>query len=342
VIAASPTAAAVEPSTVRIAPRYARYAWGVLAFTLLVILWGAFVRATGSGAGCGSHWPLCNGVVVPRAPALATVIEFAHRVTSGLALLIIVGLAIGAWRTYPGGHAVRLGAALSAVFIVTEALIGAGLVLFEYVARDASVARGYWVGGHLINTFLLVAALTLTAWWASGGAPLRMRGNGPLAAMLAAALIGVLVLGVSGAVTALGDTLFPVATLAEGKALTFSPTAHVFVRLRIWHPALAVVVGAGLVGVVIGAARARPDAAVRRFGVAVVALYAMQLLLGMANVWFLAPVAMQLAHLLMSDLIWIALLLLAANALASSSWQGAERDSALLLETHRPARITTP
>ena len=322
-IAASPTADAADPSAARIAPGFARYAWGVLAFTLMVILWGAFVRATGSGAGCGSHWPLCNGVVVPRAPALATVIEFAHRLTSGLALLVIVGLVIGAWRNYPRGHVVRIGAVLSAVFIVTEALIGAGLVLFEYVARDASVARGYWVAGHLINTFLLVAALTLTAWWATGGAPLRMRGNERLVALLAATLTGVLVLGVSGAVTALGDTLFPVTTLAEGKALTFSPTAHVFVRLRIWHPALALLVGAGLVAVVLAIRRARGGIAAHRLGIAVLALYGAQLVLGIANVWLLAPIAVQLAHLLASDLIWITLVLLAAVALAQPSWRRA-------------------
>ncbi len=318
-IAASPTAAAAEPATARLAPGFARYAWAVLAFTLIVILWGAFVRATGSGAGCGSHWPLCNGEMVPRAPAVATIIELAHRLTSGLALLAIVGLVIGAWRNYPRHHVVRGAAALSALFIVTEALIGAGLVLFEYVAHDASIARGYWVGGHLINTFLLVAALTLTAWWASGGATLQVRGNARLAALLAAALAGVLVLGVSGAVTALGDTLFRVTTLAEGKALTFSPTAHVFVRLRIWHPALALLVGVGLAAVVMAALRQRPRIAVRRFGIAVLGLYGAQLLLGFANVWLLAPVALQLVHLLVSDLIWIALLLLAATALAPPS-----------------------
>jgi len=295
-------------------PRYASYAWGVLAFNLLVILWGAFVRASGSGAGCGSHWPLCNGVIVPRAPAIATLIEFGHRVTSGLALLLIVGLVLGAWRGYPRGHVVRLGAALSGAFIVSEALIGAGLVLLEHVATDTSAARGYWVGGHLTNTFLLVAALTLTAWWAAGGRPLRLRGHGMLGALLGVALAAVLVLGVSGAITALGDTLFPVATLAEGKALTFSDTAHVFVRLRVWHPTLAVAVGLWLGVTALVALRAHPAA--RRWAVALAGLYGLQLGLGVLNVWLLAPIGVQLAHLLLSDLIWIALILLAATALA--------------------------
>jgi heme A synthase len=225
---------------------------------------------------------------------------------------------VGAWRRYPPGHVVRLGAALSGLFIVSEALIGAGLVLLEHVAGDASIGRAYWVGGHLINTFLLVAALALTSWWASGGAPPQLRGQGRLGVVLAAALTAVLVVGVSGAVTALGDTLFPVSTFAEGKALTFSSTAHVFVRLRVWHPALAVAVGLVLAVAAWSALRRRPLVVVRRLAAALAVFYAAQLVLGVANVWLLAPIGLQIAHLLLSDLIWIALILLAASALGEA------------------------
>ncbi len=299
------------------ASAYARYAWAVVGFNLLVILWGAFVRATGSGAGCGNHWPLCNGEIVPRAPALHTLIEFGHRTSSGLALLLVVGLVIGAWRAYPRGHPVRLGAALSGVFIVSEALIGAGLVLFEHVAGDTSLARGYWVAGHLTNTFLLLAALALTAWWAGGAAPVRLRGQGRLALALLGASAAVLLVGVSGAITALGDTLFPVATLAQGKALTFSDSAHVFVRLRIWHPALAIAVGIAVGLAALYAVRRRPLPIARRLAMTVVILWAAQLGLGAINVYLLAPVSVQLVHLLLSDLIWIAWVLLGAAALGA-------------------------
>ncbi len=283
----------------------------------MVILWGAFVRASGSGAGCGSHWPLCNGVVVPRAPALATLIEFGHRLSSGVALLLVVALVVGAWRTYPRGHLVRRGATFSGLFIVTEALIGAGLVLLELVADNASVARGFWVAGHLLNTFLLVAALTLTAWWASGGTAPRLRGQGALPALFGLTLAGVLVLGISGAVTALGDTLFPAATLAEAKAMTFSDTAHIFVRLRIWHPTLAIAVALCVAAVSATAAAARPQPVVRLLALSVVGIYILQLAVGALNVWLLAPVALQIVHLLLSDLLWIVLLVLASSALAA-------------------------
>jgi heme A synthase len=299
---------------------FARYAWGVLAYNLLVILWGAFVRATGSGAGCGNHWPLCNGELAPRAPALETLIEFSHRVSSGVALLLTAGLLVWALRRYHKGHVVRTGAALSMLFLLVEAFIGAGLVLFEYVAANASLARAYWMAGHLINTFFLLASLTLTAWWAMGGAPLRLRGQGPVALALGFACLGMLILGASGGITALGDTL----VLTAGITPAESAVVALLVDLRIYHPLLALAVGA-LVGLAAWAAMTkRPGAATRRFGRWAVALFAVQLLLGALNVALKAPVWMQLSHLLVADLIWIALILLSAAALGRAPQPDAE------------------
>src|SRR5947209_11898521 len=165
---------------VRKSSRFAAFAWGVVAYNLTVILWGAYVRASGSGAGCGNHWPLCNGEVIPRAERIQTLIEFIHRVTSGLTVILILTLAIWAFLTFPKKHPARKGAALSLIFIVTEALIGAGLVLFELVAQNASLARAMFISVHLVNTFLLLAFLTLTAWWASGFEPPRVKGQGAI------------------------------------------------------------------------------------------------------------------------------------------------------------------
>jgi len=55
---------------------FAKAAWGVLAYSILVILWGAYVRISFSGDGCGDHWPLCHGEVIPTAPSVKTLIEF--------------------------------------------------------------------------------------------------------------------------------------------------------------------------------------------------------------------------------------------------------------------------
>src|SRR5215211_8697058 len=155
--------------------RFATYAWLVTALTLAVILWGAFVRASRSGDGCGAHWPLCNGSVVPDASQAKTLVEFAHRATSGVAFLLVLGLCVWAFRAFGRGHAARRAAALSGFFIVTESLIGAGLVLLRLVGGNASVARAVYLSVHLVNTFLLVAALALTAWWAARGVAERPR-----------------------------------------------------------------------------------------------------------------------------------------------------------------------
>lgn len=295
--------------------RFATYAWGVLGYNLLVILWGAYVRATGSGAGCGAHWPLCDGQVIPRAPAIEQVIEFSHRLSSGLALLLVVGLLIWAFRAFPKGHIVRLGATLSMVIIIVEALLGAGLVLLQLVADNASVGRAIAIVLHLLNTFLLLAALTLTAWWASGGAPLRLRGQGAHARALGLGMLGLMLVGAAGAVTALGDTLFPAETLAEGLRQDLSPTAHFLVQMRIIHPILAGVVGVYILVLARVYGRRHAGQAAGTIAWALGGLFLVQLVLGAVNVVLLAPVWMQLVHLLAADTLWIMLVLLAATVL---------------------------
>ncbi len=317
--------------------RLAAFAWAVVAFNLAVILWGAYVRATGSGAGCGSHWPLCNGEVLPAAARGGkTLIEFAHRTTSGLAFLLVVGLAVWVFRAFPKGHAARKGAVLSIVFMVFEALIGAGLVLLRLVADDASVARAFYLSLHLVNTFVLVAVLGLTAWWASGGRALSLKGEGgTLRRGLCVALLATLALGVSGAVAALGATLFPGSAQVESTRGEMTATAQLMFSLRHYqlHPLLAVTVGAYLVAIAVVAKRTRPGAWAKRFANSVIALVIAQLGLGLLNAALLAPVWLQLVHLLLADLLWLALVLLSAAALAPES-EAAEESGRVSL---RPA-----
>jgi heme A synthase len=291
--------------------RFARFAWGVLAYNVAVVLWGAFVRATGSGAGCGNHWPLCNGGVTPHSPTLATIIEFTHRVTSGVDLVLVAVLGVWAFRAFPRRHPARLGAALSVVFLITEALLGAALVLLEHVAKNASSARGYSLSTHLINTLTLLACLTLTAWWGSGRPQVRVAGR---PAWLAAISLGVvMVMGVTGAIAALGDTLFPAQSLAAGFAQDLDPAANIFLRLRILHPMIAAGAAAWLIFyAVTGAAR---GGTARRFAWGVGGLLAAQLTAGILNLVLLAPVWLQMLHLLIADLLWITLVLLCASVL---------------------------
>lgn len=297
--------------------RFARYAWTTLAWNIAVILWGAAVRATGSGAGCGSHWPLCNGEVVPRSPRIETVIELTHRVTSGIALLLVVGLVVLAFRGRPKGHAARKAAVWTLLFMLTEAAVGAGLVLFELVADNKSMARALFMGTHLINTFFLLGAMTLTAHFASGGAPFRLRRRGSLGAWLATGAALLLLAGVSGAVAALGDTLFPAESLAHALEQDLSPTAHLLIRLRLLHPALAVTAAALAIFLAFRLETLQPGSlAARRANRWTLRLVFLQIVAGVANVLLLAPVWMQLVHLLLADLVWISYIVVAAQALA--------------------------
>jgi heme A synthase len=300
--------------------RLARFSWFVLLYNVGVILWGAYVRATGSGAGCGSHWPLCNGVVLPRAPEAATLIEFSHRLTSGLALVAVVVLLVWVLRALPAGHPARAGAWLSVLFMLTEAAVGAGLVLFQLVADNASMARALFMVVHLMNTFVLLAVLTLTAWWLSGGPRLSAARRGPVLAGVIAGALGILLVSASGAVAALGDTLFPASSLGEALRADLSATSHLLIRLRVLHPVLAVGLAIGLLTGAPRLARSSLERA-RPLGRAVATLAAMQLALGFLNVALLAPVPLQLAHLLLADALWITFVLLGASVLGAAEVQ---------------------
>ncbi|UBV42772.1 COX15/CtaA family protein [Deinococcus taeanensis] len=297
-----------------------RLAWGALAYNVLVILWGAVVRITGAGAGCGDHWPLCNGVVVPQSPTLHTVIEFSHRLTSGASGVVAIALVVLAFTQTAKGHPARLGALLSLGLIILEGLVGGVQVLLGLTATSTDPARGFVQGIHLANTFALLGALLLTALWASGGPRVRLRGQGLVGGWSTVGLALLLMLGMAGAVTALGDLLFlpadgstPVQTVKRD----FAATASVIENLRVVHPMLAVLTSAFLVWLGVFLRRERPDAQVQRWSGVVWALIAAQMLAGFANVALKAPGWMQLTHLLLACAMWLATVTLVYRAMTA-------------------------
>ncbi|HSF17971.1 MAG TPA: COX15/CtaA family protein [Vicinamibacteria bacterium] len=293
-----------RPRVLRGSHRLAGVVGWLLAYTVVVILWGAFVRATGSGAGCGSHWPLCNGEVVPREPRLDTLIELGHRITSALLGLFVLGVVVAVFRRFPSGHPAREATGASLFFVITEALIGAGLVRFEWVGANDSEARVYMMALHLTNTFLLLAAITMTAWWIGGKRALPQSLS--RIALLSAAPVAVLVVGASGAVTALGDTLL----LQAGLTPDESPVLAGLVRARSYHPVLAI---AGFFVVVVVVRLVGSS----RYGRLAVGVFALQLALGAVNVQLMAPVWMQLLHLGASNVLWILLVLFVVEAVSA-------------------------
>ena len=282
----------------------ARFAWVTLGYFVLVVLWGAVVRATDSGGGCGANWPLCNGDYFPHHPRLATMIEFAHRSTSGVCAFLIIALALWTfWRT-PKGHKARKAVIWSAFFLVLEALLGAALVLRHWVENNVSTGRTIAQSIHFTNTLLLMGALALTAWFLREDRVEAVQGS---RAAAWTAVLATVVVGATGSLAALADTLFPSATLMAALRADLAAGAPVLIRMRWMHPAAAIVAFVAVVWMLRG---------LQPWGVAakvVSAMLAVQFLLGTLDVLLLAPTWLQVVHLLGADICWVALVVLAGG-----------------------------
>lgn len=307
------------------------FALVALGWMLLVILEGAVVRATGSGAGCGKHWPLCNGELVPHHPRVATLIEFAHRSITAVCTGLVFALAAWTFLAQPPGHRARKAALWSIALLITEGLLGAVLVLGGFVEHNTSDTRVLVQCVHFTNTLLLLGALTLTWWWqrlhptpVAEGVPLPLR-----AAWLALGFT--LLSGATGSVAALADTLFPSASLRSALAADFSSSSPLLLRMRWIHPAssLAAVAAIALLSAGLGRVRARW----------LLGLVAAQVVLGAVDVLALAPITLQLLHLLGADLLWIALVATGAQVLELAPSRPATFSSRLLSDSLAVGRL---
>lgn len=302
-------AAPIADSSIGIGTGLRIYAWIVLGWNIAVILWGAVVRATGSGAGCGNHWPLCNGEVIPTSPRIATMIEFTHRMMTGGATLTIFALLVWTFRATHSRHLARITAIASTLLLLNEAFLGALLVKLGYVVANQSTGRFIVLPIHLANTLLLLAALALTAQFLgresgfmNGSVEYRFLG------ITLIALAATIAVGVTGSLAALGDTLFPNATFAQD----FAQSSPWILRLRWLHPA-ASLLAAGFVLATIWVSGARESGPKRRLANLVIGLILFQFILGGLDVLLRAPTWMQIVHLLGADLFWAALIVLAAQ-----------------------------
>jgi len=295
-------------------PALRRFSWGVLFYFVAVILWGTLVRATGSGAGCGDHWPLCNGTVLQHSARIDTFIEFTHRITSAISFFSAVALLVWTFARTERGHLARAAAVASVAFTLVEAILGALLVKLGLTAQSQSPLRPAYLALHLANTLLLLSALTLTAHLLSRRQG-YLRGSIRLVAPMGAvaAIVVVMVVGVTGSLAALGDTLFPATSLASALAQDFSSTSGWLVRWRWAHPTVAFVASIFLIWLLVRAAQRTAHWDNRGLSALVLLLLAAQYVLGVLDVFLLAPVWLQVAHLLGADVLWIALVVLTAR-----------------------------
>ena len=291
---------------------FSRFAWVVLLYNIPVILWGAYVRISFSGDGCGADWPFCSGQVLPQNMGRPMAIEYTHRLMTSLDLLLTGILLVWAFRVFPKAHVVRRYASWSTVFLFVEALLGAGLVLLRKVAHDQSAGRAVYLSAHLTNTMLLLGALAITAWLAQTATE-RIEWR-RISGRTAGALFVTVAVSVTGALAALGDTLFPSSSLLSGMQQDFSGASNALLRLRLFHPAVAIAGAAYLLWIASRIIKQNGDGSARQAAVRVAVITALQLAVGAANLTLLAPVWMQMFHLLTADLLWIAVVIMVLEA----------------------------
>lgn len=302
---------------------FAKYAWVLLAYNIVVILWGVFLRASKSGDGCGQHWLTCHGEIVPSAPELKTIIEYSHRMMSaldGLLMLVLVSWAIRIWyrKREVSSKSVLRTAIAALFFVLTEGAIGAGLVLTGNTAETLTAARPFWMAGHLINTFILLAFLTLTARSASGGKLLKLRVEPKYLIALIVGALAIFAVGITGSIAALSHMIFPSGTLIEGMVSDFSPTSNILLRLRLLHPISAILTSVFLIFLTGWITKQRgDDPKVARWSNVLAILIIAQIAFGAATLLMLAPIVMQLGHLLFAEAIWISYVMFLAGFLSS-------------------------
>jgi cytochrome c oxidase assembly protein subunit 15/protoheme IX farnesyltransferase len=283
-------------------------------FSVLVILGGTIVRATGSGDGCGDTWPKCGDQFIPPNATVETLIEFSHRASSflaGLGVALVVVLAL--W-FFEKGDITRKAAVVSGAFLVFEALLGAALVLFGWVDADVSAGRLVVVPLHLINTFLLLGSLAVTAWWGSGFPPPSGQIDRSARRWLIIGAFVIIVLGATGALNALADTVFPSETVTGDLSEKFGPTAPLLSKLRIIHPVVAVA-GGLLIGWIATSLVRFGSPRSRKLSLAVVLIVFSQFFIGIANIYLLTPLSVQVIHLMVADLLWITYVFMSVSLL---------------------------
>ncbi len=285
--------------------KFGRFVWGTLGYVLLVVMYGAFVRASGSGDGCGSHWPLCNGSLLPMFGDGQAVVEFSHRISSGMVLPLVIWLAVLARRHFPRGHQARTAAYASLGLTVLEALIGMLLVKFGWVDRNDSAARAGVMGFHVVSTFLLVGSLTALGLLVRQAPKVTLKDQGPIFWGVLFGFVAICFLGISGAVSALGHQLKPVDNVL-GAALQID--SHWMVRLQPLHPLIGASVG--LYVLLIGGllAHLRPAPRVKRAVRVAVGVFGIQIAIGFLSIYLKAPIAMQMIHLALADVLFAAFL----------------------------------
>ena len=295
----------------------------ILFFALFVILWGAWVRFSHSGDGCGAHWPLCHDQWVPYEGSQKTWMEWIHRASSGLFGLLVLSLTFFSFKYFPRKHKVRLYSIGVLFFTCTEALIGALLVLGSFTGQNASLMRVVILNTHLINSLLLIACLVFC--WRSV-TPVFQKISFQKIAFFGGIFIFI---ASTGSIASLSNTLFPSTSLVQGFFMDWDfKNSPWIVQLRLLHPLMAVLLG----GMCLYYLSNRKKTFFQKIyflltylfsfksrhtfvlnlskNLILAVLFLMGLFTGAITLFTLSPVLMKLIHLFIAYLIWIFIFLL--------------------------------
>jgi heme A synthase len=272
--------------------RYRRFIWGIVAFTVLVILSGDLVQATESGAGCGEHWPRCDGSLIPAIGDAHTAVEFTHRIVTTVLSISFIVMVVVARRLFGHGHRVWRAALWATGFLILEIFLGAALVLFGWVEADASWGRvAHFASGH--------SGFTVD--------PTAQRDRYILAAVAILILIAV-----SGTLNSLADTLY----FTDAVNVDETPIAALLVNIRGIHPAIAIGGGA-IIFYLVHRTAAGATATTQQLALAIQGVIGLQFLVGIFNIILLTPLETQIIHLTLADALWLLLLIFSAHTLAA-------------------------
>lgn len=281
-----------------------RFSWGIVFYTVLVIAWGAWVRLSGSGAGCGDDWPRCNGAVLPTEASVQTIIEYSHRISTAVYGILILIQILLAHKSYAKGNRCRFWAWLTLLFTITEALIGRSLVKQGLVNQSADLLRLVVMPLHLINTSMLLLSCVMTAESFKFGGRRALQLSPQVKRRLGVVLAVLAIIVTSGAIAALGSHLDPSTSLIAGFSKDMASESHLAVRLRGIHPMLALAAaGALIVTLNSGISCALPIAPrwIRLFSVT----FFVTIGVGIVTLALLSPLWLKVTHLVMANILVI-------------------------------------
>lgn len=277
--------------------------WLLVGYTVLIIIWGAWVRLSGSGDGCGDHWPLCNGHMIPEAAPTKTIIELSHRVSTALYGIFVLIQIAATRRMFATGHPSRFWAWMTLLFTITEALIGRSLVKEGLVNTSEDLARLIVMPLHLVNTSLLLLSGVMTAESIKYGELPKRKMSSEDTKRWSLYLTALVIILSTGAVAALGSHLAPSHSLLEGLSKDLATDSHLAVRLRLLHPVFALGLPLFLALSMPLPLSGRPTTSqgvwYRRFALAVL----IAILIGFGTLVLLAPLWLKVTHLLMTNLL---------------------------------------